>query len=191
MNCARDRPLQQPIEEKKPGKVPRGRRARALAVLQVMLTLPSLVALFHTQPERIAPPFRGYRDRGIVRIMSAGDSAFMEAFAGTWPECPTRHVQAGEHTARAAGAFLQSLCPPREGHWPLPVSLLFNLPIQLNELDADDFETLPGIGPVLAARIVARRQELGGFQGMEDLLSVHGIGEKKYRRLMEALENKP
>lgn len=51
--------------------------------------------------------------------------------------------------------------------------------IGLNTASAAELESLPGIGPVLADRIVAHRQAHGPFRQVEDLLSVAGIGEAK------------
>jgi competence protein ComEA len=51
--------------------------------------------------------------------------------------------------------------------------------ISLNRADATQFQDLPGVGPVLAERIVAYRQANGPFQAVEDLLDVPGIGEAK------------
>jgi len=50
-------------------------------------------------------------------------------------------------------------------------------------MNKDDFDRLPGIGPVLADRILQYRQNNGGKLKLEDLLSVSGIGEKKYSAL--------
>ncbi|MBS0024676.1 ComEA family DNA-binding protein [Microbacterium paraoxydans] len=50
--------------------------------------------------------------------------------------------------------------------------------IDLNTADAAALETLPRIGPALAARIVTWREENGRFQSVDDLLAVPGIGEK-------------
>jgi competence protein ComEA len=51
--------------------------------------------------------------------------------------------------------------------------------VHLNRATAADFETLHGVGPVLAGRIVAYREENGPFESIEDLLDVPGIGEAK------------
>lgn len=51
--------------------------------------------------------------------------------------------------------------------------------IRLNSASAQDLEALPGVGPVLAERIVAHREERGRFETVEDLLEVAGIGESK------------
>ncbi|MFN8587969.1 MAG: helix-hairpin-helix domain-containing protein [Candidatus Eisenbacteria bacterium] len=56
-------------------------------------------------------------------------------------------------------------------------------PLDLNRADAGQLDALPGIGPVLAGRIVARRRELGRFASPEDLLSVRGIGPRLFERL--------
>ncbi|MBN6189516.1 ComEA family DNA-binding protein [Aneurinibacillus sp. BA2021] len=50
--------------------------------------------------------------------------------------------------------------------------------IDLNAADQAALETLPRIGPALAARIIAWREENGRFQSVDDLLGVPGIGEK-------------
>jgi competence protein ComEA len=51
--------------------------------------------------------------------------------------------------------------------------------IALNRAGADELQQVPGIGPVLAARIVAYRDQNGPFSVVEDLLEVAGIGEAK------------
>ncbi|MDZ4044873.1 MAG: ComEA family DNA-binding protein [Rhodoglobus sp.] len=50
--------------------------------------------------------------------------------------------------------------------------------IDLNTADQAALETLPRIGPALAARIIAWREENGRFRSVDDLLAVPGIGEK-------------
>lgn len=55
--------------------------------------------------------------------------------------------------------------------------------LDLNTATAQDLEALPGIGPVLAGRIVAYRAAHGPFQRVEDLLQVEGIGPKLLDRL--------
>jgi competence protein ComEA len=51
--------------------------------------------------------------------------------------------------------------------------------VRLNSADATELERLPGVGPVLAARIVDYREEHGPFGEIEGLLDVPGIGEAK------------
>jgi competence protein ComEA len=55
--------------------------------------------------------------------------------------------------------------------------------VDLNAADATALDALPGIGPVLAARIIAYRQENGGFRSVDELLEVRGIGPKTLDKL--------
>ena len=57
--------------------------------------------------------------------------------------------------------------------------------INLNTADAAALETLPRVGPALAARILAWREVNGRFTSIEDLLGVSGIGEKTFAGLKD------
>ena len=50
--------------------------------------------------------------------------------------------------------------------------------ININTADKEDLIRLPGVGEVIAGRIVDYRKEHGEFKAVEDLLNVKGIGEK-------------
>lgn len=56
-------------------------------------------------------------------------------------------------------------------------------PLDINRATAEDFTTLPGIGPELARRIVAYREKHGPFKRVEDLLVIKGMGRKKWRAI--------
>ncbi|TYB43688.1 ComEA family DNA-binding protein [Actinomadura chibensis] len=53
-------------------------------------------------------------------------------------------------------------------------------PIDLNAATADQLDGLPGVGPVLAQRIVAYRTEHGGFRSVDELREVSGIGSRRF-----------
>lgn len=55
--------------------------------------------------------------------------------------------------------------------------------VDLNQATVADLEALPGIGPKLAQRVVAHRDERGPFHSVDDLRQVRGIGRKKFDRL--------
>lgn len=57
--------------------------------------------------------------------------------------------------------------------------------VHINTADEKALEALPGIGPVMAKRIVAYRQENGPFSSVEELKKVRGIGEVKFSRLKD------
>jgi competence protein ComEA len=60
-------------------------------------------------------------------------------------------------------------------------------PISINQALAADLELLPGIGPMLARRIVEHRERNGPFRAPEELLEVHGIGPRTLERLRPLL----
>lgn len=59
--------------------------------------------------------------------------------------------------------------------------------VSINTAGPNDLERLPGVGPVLAARIAAHREENGPFVVVEDLLDVPGIGEAKLEALRDSV----
>lgn len=58
-----------------------------------------------------------------------------------------------------------------------------NQKININTANQAELETLPGIGPALAQRIITYRTEHGPFRTPEDLKEVSGIGDKRYADL--------
>ena len=66
--------------------------------------------------------------------------------------------------------------------------------VDVNRATAPELESLPGVGPSLAQRILDYRKEHGPFQRIEDLMNVQGIGEKNFLRIREHVtvgERKP
>ena len=57
--------------------------------------------------------------------------------------------------------------------------------ISVNSASAAQIEQLPGVGPVLAQRIVEYRDAHGSFAQLRDLLNVPGIGDAKYAQLAD------
>lgn len=58
-------------------------------------------------------------------------------------------------------------------------------PINLNTATAEQLQALDGVGPGLASKILAYRQEHGGFGAVRELGEVPGIGEKRLAALQE------
>ena len=66
---------------------------------------------------------------------------------------------------------------------PLPVEHL------LNSGDEKALDAIPGIGTVLAGRMIETRQQEGLYYFPEDVMAVKGIGEKKYQAIMDYIES--
>jgi competence protein ComEA len=61
-------------------------------------------------------------------------------------------------------------------------------PISLSTATVEQLDTLDGIGPTLAARIVQYRDAHGGFKSVDELRQVSGIGDKRFAALRKAVQ---
>ena len=55
--------------------------------------------------------------------------------------------------------------------------------IDVNNADAETLESITGIGPVLAGKIIQQREKVGDFKSLDDLINVKGIGEATLMKL--------
>ncbi len=55
--------------------------------------------------------------------------------------------------------------------------------ININTASAHELEQLPGIGKVIAERIVSYREQYGRFRRPEELMMVNGVSDKKFREM--------
>lgn len=56
-------------------------------------------------------------------------------------------------------------------------------PTNINTGGFEDLQRLPRVGPAMAARIIAYRQEVGHFRRPEDIMEVRGIGERTFEQM--------
>lgn len=118
---------------------------------------------------------------GLVELrQGARVAAAIEAAGGTRTGARTEMLNLAQIVVDG-----QRIDVPGPGQATTPVADDGKVPI--NEADAASLEALPGVGPVLAARIVAHREEHGPFQTPEDLLDVPGIGESKLDSLRDMI----
>jgi competence protein ComEA len=61
--------------------------------------------------------------------------------------------------------------------------MILGIPLDPDHMSSDDWDALPGIGPVIAKKIIDDRQKYGGFGGLDNLQRVPGIGKSKIERL--------
>ena len=66
-------------------------------------------------------------------------------------------------------------------------TIAITFPIHINLAEKEEFMALPGIGEVLAQRIVDYREEHGPFENTEGLLNVEGIGKKRMEEILELI----
>ena len=59
--------------------------------------------------------------------------------------------------------------------------------ININKATEKEFETLPGIGPSLASKIIEYRNQNGKFGSIEDIKNVNGIGDNKYEKIKDLI----
>ncbi|MFJ6547668.1 helix-hairpin-helix domain-containing protein [Microbacterium sp. NPDC091676] len=112
--------------------------------------------------------------RVVDALAAAGGSTDAADLAGV---NLARRVEDGEQIlVPVVGAVADpSAAPPGDGT------------VDLNTADQAALEELPGIGPALAERIVAWREDNGRFRTVDDLLAVPGIGEKVLEGLRDGV----
>ncbi len=73
---------------------------------------------------------------------------------------------------------------PRSNTFPRAVqTTVAAVQLNINTASARELEQLPGVGKVIAERIVAYREQYGSFRRPEELLMVNGVSDKKFRAL--------
>lgn len=60
-----------------------------------------------------------------------------------------------------------------------------SFPLDINQADSEALQALPGIGEVLAGRIISYRDENGPFSSPDQLMNVEGIGEKRLEAILD------
>lgn len=108
----------------------------------------------------------------LARLLQDGDQVMVPAQAAT----AAPGLGAGQASATA---------PPAAAKVPSAASEAFQTQINVNRATAAELETLPGIGPALAARIITHRGQHGPFASVEDLLDVDGIGPAKLEAIRD------
>ncbi|MCW3841813.1 helix-hairpin-helix domain-containing protein [Micromonospora yasonensis] len=134
------------------------------------------------------------RRPGLVRVPAGARVAdAVEAAGGALPGVdvallnPARKVTDGElilvGVAAPAGQASQPGQPaagPAAGGAAAPGG-----PVNLNTATLAQLDALPGVGPVLAQRILDHREQHGGFRSVSDLRQVDGIGDARYEQLKD------
>lgn len=118
---------------------------------------------------------------GLVQLSEGARVAdAIRAAGGTTPE-----AELGAVNLAALVGDGQHVVVPVESAAGTPVAT--DGRVHLNSATLEDLQRLPGVGPVLAQRILDHRTTVGRFATPEDLLDVAGIGEATLQRLREHL----
>ena len=113
---------------------------------------------------------------GITLVVLAFVLGYLAGRGGRTAPVQVTVLAAEERSDNPAEQVLKET-EPEEPVLPVPTP---NTPLDLNQADQAALETLPGIGPELAARIVEYRKTIGLFVDPTQLMDVEGIGEKRF-----------
>ena len=107
---------------------------------------------------------------------------FLACTAAIWLR--QQKTEDGGYVIRTVGAAQETGAPAEDGgeipEISAPLEPTAETPLNINTASASELCMLPGIGEVLAGRIVADREENGPFAEKSDLMRVSGIGEGIY-----------
>jgi competence protein ComEA len=131
------------------------------------------------------------RRPGLVRLPSGSRVAdAIQAAGGTGPGVdvtmlnPARKVVDGELIVVGVPPPSGAAVPPAAVPGPAAAGAP-GAPVNLNTATLADLDSLPGVGPVLAQRILDARAAQGSFTAVSDLRKVVGIGDARYEQLKD------
>ena len=108
--------------------------------------------------------------------------ALAAALAVSLVGCGTGNQTPSASSAPAAASTAAATAPTQT----VPEETV-SFPVNINTADVDTLTALPGIGQVLAKRILAYRRQNGSFRAVEEITNVEGIGEKKAEAILELI----
>ena len=66
-----------------------------------------------------------------------------------------------------------------------PVLLVAGDKVNINTANEEELSALPGIGPVIAERIIEYRDKNGPFKNTEEITKIKGVGDKTFQKLKD------
>ncbi len=60
-------------------------------------------------------------------------------------------------------------------------------PVNINTANSEELQTVPGIGPATADKILKMRKSYGAFKSVDDLLAIRGLGPKRLEKMRKYL----
>jgi competence protein ComEA len=165
--------------------------AQALAVEPVTPTATSAATTAEPPPEVVVDVVGAVARPGLYRLDDGSRIADAIALAGG----ATRKANLSAVNLAAPLLDGTQIVVPRKGE-PVPAPSAAGAavpgsagapgaPIHLNSASLEELETIPGVGPVTAQRIVEFREQNGPFRSVEELDAVSGIGPKRLEQMRE------
>ncbi|MFI3254926.1 MAG: ComEA family DNA-binding protein [Eubacteriales bacterium] len=90
-----------------------------------------------------------------------------------------------EFSANAQGELFYVETEKEEVAPPLEEIFVVTFPINLNTASLEELDALPSIGEKRAEDIIAYRDSVGGFQSIEEIMEISGIGVSTYEGLKD------
>lgn len=106
----------------------------------------------------------------------------LQAAGGPLPETDTDNLNLARVLSDGEQILVGIPVPPSVSDGGSP-----GTPVSLNHATLEQLDTLPGVGPALARRILRYRQQHGAFRSVDQLRQVGGIGEQKFQDLRPLL----
>ena len=188
------------------------REAGALAVLGLLLLVGAGLAYMRARPAAAVAPPNGAVPASATASAAPANTIVVDVVGAVHKPGVYDFAQGARviDAVRAAGGFLPDADPqainlarplvdgeqvvvPKKGEAPASAagggggggSAQQGGKININNASVSDFDGLPGIGPVLAQRIVDYRDQHGPFRSIQDLMKVSGIGQAKFDSLKD------
>jgi competence protein ComEA len=126
------------------------------------------------------------RRPGLVRVAAGARVAdAIDAAGGALPGTDLSAVNLARKVTDGELIVVGVAPPPGQAAGPGRGGPGATAPVNLNTATSEQLQTLPGVGPVLAQRIIAFRDEHGGFKSVSELRQVSGIGDARYQELKD------
>lgn len=174
---------------------------RALLAVFILVVLVSVVIVSrgHSQPVLEVAPIvveapkvmvdvaGGVKTPGVYELPAT--SRVMDAITaagGTLPGTDTSDINLARIIKDGEQVYVEPAAVPKsfvQGSAPIRVVKKKSGPININRATVGELDSLPGIGPVLASRIIDYRKANGPFISIDDLQKVSGIGSAKFAQL--------
>ena len=186
------------------------REAGALAVLGILLVVGAGLAYLRARPAPALAPPSGAAASPVASASSAANTIVVDVVGAVHKPGVYDFPQGARvmDAVRAAGGLLpdaeaqainlarplvdgEQIVVPKKGEGPVGAAgASAQQPggkLNINSATEADFDGLPGIGPVLAQKIVAYRDQHGPFHTIQDLMKVSGVGPKKFDSLQDLI----